>query len=423
MSGLSGKRILLIIGGGIAAYKALDLVRRLREREISVRVVMTAAAHHFVTPLSVSSLSGDSVFTDLFSLTDEAAIGHIELSREADLVVVAPATADLLAKMAHGLADDLASTLLLATDKKILVAPAMNLRMWLAPPTVRNVAALRGDGVIVAGPANGDMACGEYGPGRMSEPLEILAAIEAALAGDTALPLPAAYRAAPLARGGAGGLEGRRVVVTSGPTHEPIDPVRYIANRSSGKQGHAIAAAARAAGAEVTLISGPVALADPPGVATIHVETARDMQQAVEAALPADIFISAAAVADWRTPEAAPGKLKKGAAARQTLPLIENPDILAAVGRRKQDRPALVVGFAAETEQLVEHAQEKRLAKGCDLIVANNVGAGANVFGGERNEVTLIAADGMERWPSLSKAEVAAKLVARLARTLSEARA
>jgi phosphopantothenoylcysteine decarboxylase/phosphopantothenate--cysteine ligase len=423
MSGFSGKRILLIIGGGIAAYKALDLVRRLREREISVRAVMTAAAHHFVTPLSVGSLSGDRVFTDLFSLTDEAAIGHIELSREADLVVVAPATADLLAKMAHGLADDLASTLLLATDKKILVAPAMNLRMWLAPPTVRNVAALRGDGVIFAGPANGDMACGEYGPGRMSEPLEILAAIEAALAGDTALPLPAAYRATPLARGGAGGLEGRRVVVTSGPTHEPIDPVRYIANRSSGKQGHAIAAAARAAGAEVTLISGPVALADPPGVATIHVETARDMQQAVEAALPADIFISAAAVADWRTPEAAPGKLKKGAAATQTLPLIENPDILAAVGRRKQDRPALVVGFAAETEQLVEHAQEKRLAKGCDLIVANNVGAGANVFGGDRNEVTLIAADGMERWPSLSKAEVAAKLVARLARTLSEARA
>ena len=415
--------VVLGVGGGIAAYKALDLVRRLREREISVRAVVTAAAHHFVTPLSVASLSGDRVFTDLFSLTDEAAIGHIELSREADLVVVAPATADLLAKMAHGLADDLASTLLLATDKKILVAPAMNLRMWLAPPTVRNVAALRGDGVIFAGPANGDMACGEYGPGRMSEPLEILAAIEAALAGDTALPLPAAYRATPLARGDAGGLEGRRVVVTSGPTHEPIDPVRYIANRSSGKQGHAIAAAARAAGAEVTLISGPVALADPPGVATIHVETARDMQQAVEAALPADIFISAAAVADWRTPEAAPGKLKKGAAATQTLPLIENPDILAAVGRRKQDRPALVVGFAAETEQLVEHAQEKRLAKGCDLIVANNVGAGANVFGGDRNEVTLIAADGMERWPSLSKAEVAAKLVARLARTLSEARA
>jgi phosphopantothenoylcysteine decarboxylase/phosphopantothenate--cysteine ligase len=423
MSGLSGRRILLIIGGGIAAYKALDLVRRLREREISVRAVMTAAAHHFVTPLSVASLSGDRVFTDLFSLTDEAAIGHIELSREADLVVVAPATANLLAKMAHGLADDLASTLLLATDKKILVAPAMNLRMWLPPPTVRNVAALRGDGVIFAGPANGDMACGEYGPGRMSEPLEILTAIEAALAGDTALPLPAAYRANPLARGGAGGLEGRRVVVTSGPTHEPIDPVRYIANRSSGKQGHAIAAAARAAGAEVTLISGPVGLADPPGVATIHVETARDMQQAVEAALPADIFIGAAAVADWRTPEAAPGKLKKGVAATQTLPLIENPDILAAVGRRKQDRPALVVGFAAETEQLVEHAQEKRLAKGCDLIVANNVGAGANVFGGDRNEVTLIAADGIERWPSLSKSDVAAKLVARLARKLSEARA
>jgi phosphopantothenoylcysteine decarboxylase/phosphopantothenate--cysteine ligase len=418
MSGLSEKRILLIIGGGIAAYKTLDLIRRLRERSIAVRAVMTAAAHNFVMPLSVASLSGDTVFTDLFSLTDEAAIGHIELSRAADLVVVAPATADLLAKMAHGLAGDLASTLLLATDKKILVAPAMNLRMWLAPPTVRNVAALRADGVIFTGPAEGDMACGEYGPGRMSEPLDILAAIEAALAGDTVLPLPADLRP-----DHAGALDGRRVVVTSGPTHEPIDPVRYIANRSSGKQGHAIAAAARAAGAKVTLVSGPVALADPPGVTTIHVETAEDMLQAVEAALPADIFIGAAAVADWRTSEAAPEKLKKGGAATQTLTLIENPDILAAVARLKQDRPALVVGFAAETELLIEHAQAKRLAKGCDLIVANNVGTGANVFGGERNEVTLIAADGLESWPSLSKSEVAAKLVAKLAAKLSEAQA
>ncbi|MGO9673945.1 MAG: bifunctional phosphopantothenoylcysteine decarboxylase/phosphopantothenate--cysteine ligase CoaBC [Methylocella sp.] len=420
MSGLSGKRVLLIIGGGIAAYKTLDLIRRLRERNIRVRAVITAAAHHFVAPLSVASLSGDKVFTDLFSLTDEAAIGHIELSRAADLVVVAPATADLLAKMAHGLADDLASTLLLATDRKILVAPAMNLRMWLARPTVRNVAALRGDGVIFAGPANGDMACGEYGPGRMSEPLEILAAIEAALSGETALPLPTDLPAGPSAQK-KGALEGRRVIVTSGPTHEPIDPVRYIANRSSGKQGHAIAAAARAAGARVTLVSGPVALADPPGVTTIHVETAREMSQAVEAALPADIFIGAAAVADWRTAETAPEKLKKGAGAAQSLTLVENPDILAAIGRRKQGRPALVVGFAAETELLIEHARDKRLAKGCDLIVANNVGAGANVFGGERNEVTLIAADGQESWPSLSKSEVAAKLVAKLASKLNEA--
>jgi phosphopantothenoylcysteine decarboxylase/phosphopantothenate--cysteine ligase len=378
---------------------------------------MTAAAHHFVTPLSVASLSGHKVYADLFSLTDEAAMGHIELSRDADLVVVAPATADLLAKMAHGLADDLASTLLLATDKKILVAPAMNLRMWLAPSTVRNIGTLRADGVMFEGPRNGDMACGEYGPGRMSEPLEILAAVEAALSGDTALPLPRGFRP------DAGALKGRRVVVTSGPTHEPIDPVRYIANRSSGKQGHAIAAAAREAGADVTLISGPVALADPSGVSTIHVETAHDMQQAVEAALPADIFVGAAAVADWRTAEAASQKLKKAAGATHSLTLVENPDILAAVGRRKRDRPALVVGFAAETELLIEHAQEKRLAKGCDLIVANNVGGDAHIFGGERNEVTLIAADGMESWPSLSKSEVASKLVARFASKLAEARA
>ena len=419
MSGLSKKRVLLIIGGGIAAYKTLDLIRRLREKGIAVRAVMTAAAQHFATPLSVASLSGEKVFTDLFSLTDEAAIGHIELSREADLIVVAPATADLLAKMAHGLADDLASTLLLATDKKILVAPAMNLRMWLAAATARNVATLRADGVIFSGPGDGDMACGEYGPGRMSEPLEILAAIEAALAGDTVLPLPAYPRADAAV---AGALDGRRVVVTSGPTHEPIDPVRYIANRSSGKQGHAIAVAARAAGAKVTLVSGPVALADPSGVTTVHVETADEMRWAVEAALPADIFIGAAAVADWRTAETAPEKLKKTAGAEQSLTLVQNPDILAAIGRRNRDRPALVVGFAAETELLIEHAQAKRLAKGCDLIVANNVGRGSNVFGGEMNEVTLIAADGSERWPSLTKKEVATKLIARLARQLNEAR-
>ncbi|VFU09473.1 fused 4'-phosphopantothenoylcysteine decarboxylase; phosphopantothenoylcysteine synthetase, FMN-binding [Methylocella tundrae] len=417
MSQLPGKRILLVIGGGVAAYKTLDLIRRLLERGAFVRAVMTAAAHHFVTPLSVASLSGEQVFADLFALTSEATMGHIELSRDADLVVVAPATADLLAKMAHGLADDLASTLLLATDKKILVAPAMNLRMWLAKPTQRNIAALQGDGVIFEGPQNGDMACGEYGPGRMSEPLEIIAAIEAALATDTVLPLPEGF-----ARPSTAALKGRRVIVTSGPTHEPIDPVRYIGNRSSGKQGHAIAAAAREAGAEVTLVSGPVALADPSGVTTIHVETAREMQQAVEQALPADIFVGAAAVADWRVVEAAPEKIKKGAKNPPSLALVENPDILAAIGRRKRDRPALVAGFAAETDRLIEHAEAKRLSKGCDIIVANHVGAGANVFGGDRNEVTLISAAGRESWPNLTKTEVAARLVAAFAKKLSEAR-
>ncbi len=418
MSGLSGKRVLLIVGGGIAAYKALDLIRRLREKDIAVRAVLTAAAQEFVTPLSAASLSGDKAYTDLFSLTDEAAMGHIELSRDADLIAVAPATADLLAKMAHGHADDLASTLLLATDKKILAAPAMNLRMWLAKPTQRNVAALRADGVIFEGPQNGEMACGEYGPGRMSEPLEILAAIEAALASDTALPLPVDFRALKTAPGA---LEGRRVVVTSGPTHEPIDPVRYIANRSSGKQGHAIAAAARKAGAEVTLVTGPVGLADPAGVETIHVETARQMQHAVEAALPADIFIAAAAVADWRVAEAAPEKLKKGSAKTpQSLTLVENPDILASIAQRKRGRPALVVGFAAETDNLIENASAKRLSKGCDMIVANRVGAGSNVFAGDRNEVTLITADGRDPWPSLSKVEVAARLIAALAQKLDK---
>jgi phosphopantothenoylcysteine decarboxylase / phosphopantothenate---cysteine ligase len=418
MSGLSGKRILLIVGGGIAAYKTLDLIRRLREKNIAVRAVLTAAAQQFVTALSAASLSGDKAFTDLFSLTDEAEMGHIELSRDADLIVVAPATADLLAKMAHGLADDLASTLLLATDKKILAAPAMNLRMWLAKPTARNVAALRADGVIFEGPKNGEMACGEYGPGRMSEPLEILAAIETALASDTTLPLPEDFRA-PCAASGA--LAGRRVVVTSGPTHEPIDPVRYIANRSSGKQGHAIAAAAREAGAEVTLVTGPVALADPAGVETIHVETARQMQHAVEAALPADIFIAAAAVADWRVAEAAPEKLKKSAGkAPRSLMLVENPDILAAIAQRHCGRPALVVGFAAETANLIENAKAKRLSKGCDVIVGNHVGAGSRVFAGDRNEVTLLTADGEESWPNLGKAEVASRLIAALAKKLGE---
>ncbi len=411
----SAKRILLIIGGGIAAYKTLDLVRRLRERGAKVRAVMTAAAAHFVTPLSVASLTGEKVYEDLFALTDEATIGHIELSRAADLVVAAPATADLLAKMAHGLADDLASTLLLATDKKILVAPAMNVRMWLAEATRRNVATLRRDGVLFVGPEEGDMACGEYGPGRMSEPLAILAAIEAALAQDTAVALPTSFAPAK------GALAGKRVLITSGPTHEPIDPVRYIANRSSGKQGHAIARAALAAGAEVTLVTGPVALADPPGVKTIHVETAREMLRAVEAALPADVFIAAAAVSDWRAATAAGEKIKKGANGAPALTLVENPDILAAIAGRSPGRPALVVGFAAETERLLANAQQKLARKNCDIIIANDVGGASGAMGGDRNEVTVVTRAGVEPWPDLHKNEVASRLMTKLAGLLNGA--
>ncbi len=413
MSTLKNKRILLVVGGGIAAYKALDLVRRLRERGASVRPVMTEGAKAFVTPLALASLAGAKVHDALFSLTDEAEMGHIELSRDADLVVVAPATANLLAKMAHGLADDLASTLLLATDKRTLVAPAMNLRMWLHPATQRNLAALRGDGVLVCGPDEGSMACGEYGPGRMSEPLAIVAAAEAALAGDTLIPLPVAARS--------GALAGRRVVVTSGPTHEPIDPVRYIANRSSGKQGHAIAQAAAQAGAEVVLVTGPVALPDPPGVAVRHVETAREMMAAVEAALPADVFVGAAAVADWRV-DAAAQKLKKTGSGAPALTLAENPDILAAVATRAAGRPRLVVGFAAETEHLLEHARAKLARKRCDLILANDVGAATGTFGGDSNAVTVISADEAVVWPRASKAEVAARLVSLLAARLETAR-
>lgn len=397
MTQLAQKTVLLIVGGGIAAYKALELVRRLREAGARVRPVMTAAAHEFVTPLSLASLAGEKVHDGLFSLTDEAEMGHIELSRAADLVVVAPATANLLAKMANGLADDLASTLLLATDKTTLVAPAMNLRMWLHPATRRNVARLREDGVIFCGPADGPMACGEFGPGRMSEPHEILAAIETALAGDTRLPLDRK-------------LKGRRIVVTSGPTHEPIDPVRVIANRSSGKQGHAIASAAAAAGAEVILVSGPVALPDPPGVTVRHVETARQMLAAVEAVLPADVFIAAAAVADWRV-EPSGRKMKKGEGDNPSLTLIENPDILASVARRGADRPALVVGFAAETEALVANAEAKRIRKGCDLIVSNDVGAESGIFGGDANRVTIVSEGKVDPWPVLSKVEVAHRLI------------
>jgi phosphopantothenoylcysteine decarboxylase/phosphopantothenate--cysteine ligase len=366
---------------------------------------MTAAAKHFVTPLSVASLCHAEVHDELFSLTSESSMGHIELSRSADLIVVAPATADLLAKMAQGIANDLASTLLLATDTKVLAAPAMNVRMWLHPATMRNVATLRDDGIIFVGPEDGDMACGEFGPGRMSEPLTILAAIEAALATDTSLPLASSKAV----------LAGKKVVITSGPTHEPIDPVRYLANRSSGKQGHALAKAAAAAGAQVTLISGPVTLADPPGVTTQHVETAREMLAAVEAALPVDIFIAAAAVADWRSDGEAQQKIKKGDGGTPTLKLTENPDILATIAQRASGRPKLVVGFAAETENLLAHAQEKLRCKGCDLIVANDVGTAHGVMGKDETTVTLITASHMETWSDLTKDDVAHRLIGRLA--------
>ncbi|HET6378070.1 MAG TPA: bifunctional phosphopantothenoylcysteine decarboxylase/phosphopantothenate--cysteine ligase CoaBC [Methylocella sp.] len=414
------KRVLLIIGGGIAAYKALDLIRRLQERGIVVRAVMTAAAQRFVTKLAVESLTGNKVFDDLFALTEGSAMGHIELSREADLVVVAPATADLLAKMAQGLASDLASTLLLATDKKILAAPAMNLRMWLHPATRRNVATLKKDGVIFAGPENGPMACGEFGPGRMTEPVELAEAIEQTLASSTGLPLPAESISLP--QPGAALLAGRRVLVTSGPTREPIDPVRYISNRSSGKQGHAIAAAAAAAGADAVLVSGPVALADPPGVRTVHVETAQEMLKAVEAALPADIFIAVAAVADWRAAVPSKAKLKKSAARSLSLNLAENPDILAAVGRRSHGRPALVVGFAAESEKLEAYAKEKLAAKNCDVIVANDIGAAPGTFGGDSNTVLFLTKDRKESWPCMTKQQVAARLISELGRMLMEPR-
>jgi phosphopantothenoylcysteine decarboxylase/phosphopantothenate--cysteine ligase len=408
---LSAARILLIIGGGVAAYKALDLIRRLRERGARVRVVMTSAAKQFVAPLSSAALSGEKVYDDLFSLTDEAEMGHIELSREADLLVVAPATADLIARMANGLADDMATTALLATDKKTLLAPAMNLRMWLHPATQRNVATLKQDGVLFVGPMDGEMACGEFGPGRMAEPLEIVAAVETAIAESTVLPLPTGARAAaPAGRS----LAGKHVLVTSGPTYEPIDPVRFIGNRSSGRQGHAIAAAAFAAGARVTLISGPVAIADPPGASTIHVESAREMLAAVEKALPADIFIAAAAVADWRVAEVGANKLKKGVSGAPSLKLIENPDILATIAQGAL-RPAIVVGFAAETENVLDHARIKLERKKCDLIVANDVGEGTGVFGGKTNLVHLVSGQGVESWPAMDKSEVAKRLIQRLA--------
>ncbi|MFZ5752485.1 MAG: bifunctional phosphopantothenoylcysteine decarboxylase/phosphopantothenate--cysteine ligase CoaBC [Pseudomonadota bacterium] len=396
---LAGKRILLIIGGGIAAYKALELIRRLRERGAAVTPVLTGAGAEFVTPLSVSALAGEKVYRDLFDLTDEAEMGHIQLSRAADLVVVAPATADLMAKMAAGLANDLASTLLLATDKRVLIAPAMNVRMWQHPATARNAARLAADGVLTVGPNPGDMACGEYGPGRMAEPLEIVAAVEAALGG--------------------GPLAGRHVLVTSGPTHEPIDPVRYIANRSSGAQGTALAAALRDLGARVTFVTGPATVPPPPGVAVVAVETAREMLAAVEAALPADAAVMAAAVADWRVANAAGQKMKKDGSGRPpALEFAENPDILAGVSKMTQGRPALVVGFAAETDDVIAHATAKRARKGCDWIVANDVSPATGIMGGAENAVTIIDAQGAETWPRLPKDEVARRLAARIAAAL-----
>ncbi len=397
---MTHNRIVLIIGGGIAAYKCLELIRRLRQRGAAVTPVMTRAAEEFVTPLSVAALAGQKVYQHLFSLTDEAEMGHIELSRAADLVVVAPATADLMAKMAGGHADDLASTLLMATDKRVLIAPSMNVRMWTHAATRRNLATLAGDGILSVGPNDGDMACGEYGPGRMAEPMEIVAAIEAALA--------------------EGPLSGRHVIVTSGPTHEPIDPVRYIANRSSGAQGTALAAALAGLGAAVTFVTGPATAPRPGGVTVIEVETAREMLAAVEAALPADAAIFAAAVADWHVTSGATQKIKKRPGdGPPALALAENPDILRTVAAMGQGRPTLVVGFAAETENVLANARAKRQRKGCDWIVANDVSAAGGAMGGADNAVTLITGDGEEAWERLPKTEVARRLAARIAAALA----
>ncbi|TDR87275.1 phosphopantothenoylcysteine decarboxylase [Enterovirga rhinocerotis] len=449
---LDGRRILLVIGGGIAAYKSLDLIRRLRERGARVRPVLTAGAQHFITPLSAAALCGEPAHTDLFDRNLETEIGHIRLARDADAIVVAPATANLMARMAGGHADDLATTILLATTLPILIAPAMNVRMWQHPATQRNLATLKDDGVQVVGPNEGAMAEAEWGPGRLAEPLEIVAALEGMIASGITpeRPIPSRPHAEVPAggrprstQGGAsfeaslceapqdeeGGsprsgevgkesgraLSGRHVLVTSGPTHEPIDPVRYIANRSSGRQGHAIAAAAAAAGARVTLVSGPVAIPDPAGVEIVHVESAREMLAAVEKALPADIAIFAAAVADWRAAGESEQKLKKDGSEPPPLRLALNPDILKTVAHLPAGRPPLVVGFAAETERVIEHAQAKLARKGCDLIVANDVSPGTGIMGGAENAVHLVTAAGVESWPSLGKEEVARRLVARFA--------
>ena len=398
---LAGKRILLIIGGGIAAFKSLDLIRRLRECGASVTPVLTRAAQEFVTPLSAAALAGEKVYSDLFDLTDEAEMGHIELSRAADLIVVAPATADLIAKMAGGHADDLASTLLMATDKSVLIAPAMNVRMWEHAANQRNIKTLTGDGILSVGPNEGDMACGEYGPGRMAEPLEIVSAVANALQ--------------------SGPLKGRHILVTSGPTHEPIDAVRYIANRSSGAQGAAIAGALSGLGASVTFVTGPADVAPPAGVNVVNVQTAREMLAAVKASLPADAAIFAAAVGDWHVATVASGKIKKDGKGRvPRLDLVENPDILATVSAMKKGRPKLVVGFAAETDDVVANAADKLKRKGCDWIVANDVSPETGIMGGRENAVTVITSAGQDAWPRMSKDQVAAKLAARIADALAQ---
>lgn len=395
---LTDKRILLILTGGIAAYKGLDLIRRLRERGAHVTPVLTRAAEQFVTPLSVAALAGQKVYRDLFDLTDEAEMGHIQLSRSADLILVAPATADIMAKMAQGRADDLPSTLLLATDTPVMIAPAMNVRMWDHPATQRNLAQLRTDGVTVVGPNEGDMACGEFGPGRMSEPLEIVDAVTSHFG-----PRP---------------LAGKRVLVTSGPTHEPIDPVRYIANRSSGAQGAALGRALADLGAEVVFVTGPADVAPPDGVHVVPVQTAHEMRDAVVAALPVDAAIFAAAVADWRVASASDQKLKKSKDGLPVLEFAENPDILAHVAQMSEGRPGLVVGFAAETNDVVAHATAKRKRKTCDWIVANDVSPETGIMGGTENAVTLISDAGAETWPRMSKTDVARQLAERVATAL-----
>lgn len=396
---LAGKRILLIIGGGIAAYKCLDLIRRLKERGAAVTPVMTRAAQQFVTPLSVAALAGEKAYTDLFDLTDEAEMGHIQLSRVADLVVVAPATADLMAKMAGGHADDLATTLLMATDTPVMIVPSMNVRMWERASTQRNLVTLKGDGMHVVGPNEGDMACGEFGPGRMAEPLEIIEAVDSVLAN--------------------GPLKGKRVLVTSGPTHEPIDPVRYIANRSSGAQGTAIAQALAALGAEVVFVTGPADVPPPSGVKVIAVQSAAEMLEAVEGSLPVDAGVFAAAVADWRVKRESGSKIKKTKGKLPTLEFAENPDILAQVSQMKTGRPSLVVGFAAETDDVVGNATAKRKRKGCDWIVANDVSPETGIMGGQENAVHLITDSGMEDWPRMGKDQVARKLADRIAKALA----
>jgi len=401
---LNGKRILLIISGGIAAYKSLELIRQLRDRGARVRCVLTKAGAQFVTPLSVAALSEEKVYTELFSLTDESEMGHIRLSREADLVVVAPASADILARMAAGIADDLATTLLLATNKPVLVAPAMNVMMWGHPATQDNLARLEGRGIRRIGPGSGALACGETGLGRMAEPGEILAAIERFLGPAGGLP-----------------LAGRRALVTSGPTHEDIDPVRYIANHSSGKQGHAIAEALAQLGADTVLVSGPTNLPDPPGMTVVRIRSAREMLAACEQALPVDVAICAAAVADWRVATAAGSKIKKRAGhPPAALALAENPDILATLSASGPSRPRLVIGFAAETDHVVAHATEKLRKKGCDWIVANDVSAATGTFGGDANTVQLVTASGVEDWPRMSKRDVAETLAARIARQIGQ---